>query len=177
MNASFYFQDEELKMPWEAEIAFSILPTTAQVRVLGSTFNKLVLDCLLPKRFLFDSIIDVFLELACEYSKSAKGLEVLRLDSLALENIIMGVPNVADAIIESGGINKDLWLVPAHVNRDHWVLMVAVLKHKKVLLLDSMYKQKKPSIDMAENLQVNHLQSTNYIFCSMRASENPFAKN
>ncbi|KAK3932002.1 Ubiquitin-like-specific protease 1, partial [Frankliniella fusca] len=109
---------------------------------------------LAPKSWLTDIIIDTFLSIVTSKDNLfEKEAAVFLLHSLALDNATMGVQSIFSRAA-SDWILNDVWIVPTHINRNHWILLLragrddceerlallllVLIKAKKIVILDSM---------------------------------------
>lgn len=83
----------------------------------------------------------------------------------ALENITFGVDSFLTDVAESPILFNDLWIIPSHVGRNHWVLFLALLREKIILILDPLYQQGTISNNVQEHLQVTSHQNCFCICC------------
>ncbi|KAK3915687.1 Sentrin-specific protease 2, partial [Frankliniella fusca] len=109
---------------------------------------------LLPKQQLTDAAIDAFLKLMGTNIAKKTGACVEVIASHMLETASMGYADMfLQSAIENNLICRDLILVPALVDRNHWILFVVRVRDRSIFLLDSLPKSNL-SLDRLEKLQV-----------------------
>ncbi|KAK3930925.1 Sentrin-specific protease 2 [Frankliniella fusca] len=92
---------------------------------------------------------------------SEGNIRCLEADCLAIETAAMGLQSIVDRSKEDDLLFNDLWLVPTHVRRNHWILFTVLIRAKKIIILDSLYQG--GSIDPAilEHVQILRLLISN----------------
>lgn len=99
-------------------------------------------------------VIDTFLALVTSSDMLAEGeASILTLESLGLECASMGSTFLLERAETKFFLYNDLWLVPSHSDRNHWILFIVLVKRKMILILNSMRKFS-ISKNILEQLQV-----------------------
>lgn len=66
----------------------------------------------------------------------------------------MGEESLMMKMVSGAIMFKDVWLVPSHINRNHWVLFLILIRRKYIIVLDSMHGNKALPQDVRNHLQV-----------------------
>ena len=130
------FRNEiSVKIPAKIPVDFPTIPPKLMAFVVEKKIFEADFDSLLPGNWLTDNVIDVFLELM-KVKAEQRGAVVSVVPSFLFPTIAMGLP--FDGWIQPEQF--DVWLMPCQVHRDHWILLVAFMRKKIFLVLDSLSK-------------------------------------
>lgn len=124
-------------------------------RYYGATrLSVATFDCLKPGFDFFDTIVDTLMRIAAKCMEEKFFASVYVVGSNFIEMVMMGLEEgLLSSLIREKGFRNDLWLVPSHVSRSHWILFVVVFRKKLILVLDSSSVQ----YDVSNHLQVQYL--------------------
>ncbi|KAJ1526398.1 hypothetical protein ONE63_009536 [Megalurothrips usitatus] len=129
-NVSMYIPS---KLPHD----FPIIKNKFKGFIMGNTIYDRDFSSIGPDQELSDNAIDAFL-LVMKVEARTLGAEVLVLPSYLLTLISMGLP--IDSGVGPTQLFNDLWLIPAQIERNHWILFAIFMRKKIVLILDSLNK-------------------------------------
>ncbi|KAE8741321.1 hypothetical protein FOCC_FOCC013142 [Frankliniella occidentalis] len=142
--------------PWEGESSAPIInfaPGGQKFTYKKCTINPQDWLSLSPSTYLNDSIIDIFLKIVTSDELIAKDASVKLASCLALENISMGLVGLFSRVKKDNWILSDIWIIPTHIRRIHWILLLVLIKQKKIVILNSMPSDT-PSHEELEQLQI-----------------------
>ncbi|KAK3916264.1 Sentrin-specific protease [Frankliniella fusca] len=142
--------------PWEERRTFPFYSAQFLYTVKGFNLKENDFDSF--DRWLNDYIIDSFLQVITDPSVLKEPEACINtISCLALENMTMGLDSVFIKASNSDMLFNDIWLVPSHVRRNHWILFLVLIKTKKIIILDSLPRKDEPCNDVIEHLQILRL--------------------
>ena len=114
---------------------------------------------LYPKQYLTDDIVTVFCEMAVNVVKDAR-ITLLPCSSLEF-TLLIGDQTYIQMAREKSMVFSDMWIVPSHVNRSHWVLFIVLPTKKRIIMLDSTaHKERGINPEAKEHLKVRQSYCT-----------------
>ncbi|KAK3922731.1 Sentrin-specific protease [Frankliniella fusca] len=147
-----------IEYPWDHCNQEERFDQNFDYHVANYQFSQGDYDSLSGSSWLTDRLIDCFMALALSSDfLSNSEASLLVLDSMVLECATMGLQSVFERAIRSKFIFNDVWIVPTHVQRNHWIL----IRTKKVIIVDPLGGRVSDSVE--EHIQiVRHMLSLSH---------------
>ena len=102
---------------------------------MGTTIYDSDIATVAEKQDLSDTVLDAFMAMM-KCKSLENNMQVFSLPSSFLANAsLVGLSGVNEAV---PSYFYDLWLIPCHINRNHWILFVVFVGKRKILILDSL---------------------------------------
>ncbi|KAK3916578.1 Ubiquitin-like-specific protease 1 [Frankliniella fusca] len=152
-------EDSRAKYPWETHDDFvDVFSENHYYNVMGYNITAWDINTLAPGQWLTDAVIDSFVALTSDSTSLCEPqAAIFVLDSLAIENATMGLQSIFKKAQNDQILFNDVWLVPTHVHRNHWILIVVLIKAKTIIVLDPLYSGSLISTAVEEHVQITRL--------------------
>ncbi|KAK3931742.1 Polyprotein of EF-Ts, chloroplastic [Frankliniella fusca] len=129
---------------WQELSEFPPILKNQKFRIGKQTIWASSFDSLQPKTFLNDKIFDRFCK-EVNAEKNEPFAQIFMLSCQDTEAVVeFHFTEVLHRVTASRACFNDLWIVPIHIDRNHWMLFVVLIAKKTILVLDPLRRKPGP---------------------------------